>query len=111
MSPHILDPTEFFNLLSEAAGIKVFGPADRACVIVRSPATYDGGVGSIIIEWQGSPPRFSIYLGDGLVVAGKLVKGERGEKTISIIRRFLESHPENEDGSPVWIEKRLGKPL
>lgn len=111
MSPDILDPTEFFDLISEASGIKVFGPSNRACVIVRSPATYDGGVGSIIIEWQGSPPRCSIYLGDGLVVAGKLVKGERGEKAISIIRRFLEAHPANEDGAPVWIGKRYGEPL
>jgi hypothetical protein len=99
-------PKEFLKHFCLASGIKHFDPTDRACVIVRSPADY-GADGTVIIEFEGSPPRFPIYFGCGLFIDGKKANWDRArDQAIPILLRFLEAHPANDDGSPVWIGKR-----
>lgn len=107
MIHNIHKPKEFLKLFCKASGIKLFDPADRACVITRSPADY-GQDGTILIEWEGSPPRFPICFGSGmLIVDGKRIRWQRAENIIPLLRQFLEAHPANDNGSPVWIGLRL----
>lgn len=104
MSPPIHDPKDFFKLFCQATKMKVFDPTDRACVITRSPANY-GEVSTVIIEWEGSPPRFSIYylFGGMPIINGKRVSEKSFIEVVGIIDAFLDAHPANADGSPVWI--------
>jgi len=106
MNTPIYHPKVFLKHFCKEAGIALFDPTDRACVIARSQSEY-GRDGSVIIEWEGTPPRFRIYFGYGLIVEGKQIKEPRFEKAIPILRLFLDAHPANKDGSPVWIGMRL----
>jgi hypothetical protein len=106
MSSKIHSPEEFLQQFCKAACIPLFDPTDRACVIVRSPANY-GEDGTVIIEWEGSPPRFPIYFGYGVFVEGQKVDEANVENAVPIIRSFLNAHPANPDGTPVWIGTRF----
>ena len=108
MIPNISDPKIFIKFFCKEAGVKVFDPTDRACVITRSPAVY-GRSGSVIVEWEGSPPRFSIYRsGDGaLVIDGKLYRWQINKCPRSMLDAFVDANPPNEYGSPIWIGPRL----
>ena len=107
MTTPIHDPKDFFRLICKATKAATFDPADRACVITRSPANY-GRVSAVTIEWEGSPPHFSIYYpyGGMPVIHGKQVNVKCWIEAVSIINRFLDAHPAHEDGSPVWIGRR-----
>ncbi len=107
MNSPIHDPKEFFKLFCKAARVTFFDPTDRACVILRAPSIY-GRVGTVLIEWEGSPPRVSIYypLGGIPIVDGKQVKLRCWIEAVNIINRFLEAHPANSDETPVWIGTR-----
>lgn len=107
MSLPIRDPKEFFRLFCQATKMKVFDPTDRACVITRSPAYY-GKTNSVIIEWEGSPARLTIFYTYGgiPVVFGKQIKERYWLGAVGIIQRFLDAHLPHEDGSPVWVDTR-----
>lgn len=111
-------PPDFLEKLCAAIKEKypLNGMEDRHCIIVRCPSNY-GQVYSVIIEMQGSPPPFRIYVSGmdyanapvTLVVLGKAVRNpQRARQANDLIKRFLAAHPENSDGSPVWIEPRKG---
>lgn len=105
MNAPIHEPQEFITLFCKAAGIPPFDTAGRACAITRSPANY-GNESSVMIEFEGSPPRFCIYYGCGLIAEGKQIKRARAVEACRILDRFLASHPANEDETPVWIGAR-----
>jgi hypothetical protein len=108
MNAAIHDPKAFLKHFCRAAGSMLYDPTDRACVITRSPSNY-GREGTVIIEWEGSPPGFPIYFGECvLIVNNKLINRELSHEITPLIRRFLEAYPANEDGSPVWIGTRRG---
>lgn len=107
MNNPIRSPLDFLEQLRSAIKDKlpIASMEQRACVITRSPACY-GREGSVIIEWEGTPPRFTIcYLAGSIpVVEGGPIKWQQMVLVNSIIRRFLDAHPAKEDGTPVWIE-------
>lgn len=107
MNTPIHDPRVFIKLFCAATKIKVFDPTDRACAITRSNACY-GDVNSVIIEWEGSPARFTIFYTYGgiPVVFGKQVKDRYWMQAVGVIQSFLAAHPANEDGSSVWVGTR-----
>ncbi|MDO8699197.1 MAG: hypothetical protein Q7J75_02025 [Rhodoferax sp.] len=108
MNKPICYPLDFLMQFRAATQDKSFAPIpkERACVITRSPAKY-GHSDSTMIEWEGTPPKFSIYYGNGvLLVRGKLVKEAHFYEASSLIERFLKAHPANEDDTPVWIGTR-----
>jgi hypothetical protein len=110
MNAPIHDPTEFLKLFLAAIKEKsAYLAEDRACVITRCP-TANGGVGSTVVEWEGTPPHFSIYWPGGRlslpIFQGKAVKQQRMTQAITIIRRFLAAHPANADETPVWVGTR-----
>lgn len=106
-------PLEFLKLLRAAtkADKSLSSPDGRRCVIVRCPSQY-GQLGSVTIAWEGSPPKWTVIVnGMGyatpslLVVRDEQVKsGDQIDEAYSIIKRFLDAHPANQDGSPVWID-------
>jgi hypothetical protein len=105
MNKPINDSLEFQAQLRAAIKDKsIWVQEDRACIITRSPAYY-GHEGSVIIEWEGSPPRFPIYYQNGCIpiVKGKKIKWQQMDLANSIIKRFLDAHPANKDESPVWV--------
>ena len=111
----IRDPFDFLAQLR--AAIKEKHPLDtmemRRCVIVRCPSNY-GQVFSVMIEWEGSPPQWRIYISGMfysnapvvLVVGGRIIRDPGARLANELIKRFLAAHPANADGSPVWIEPR-----
>lgn len=106
MNNPIQDPMDFLAQLRTA--IKDNSPIvtmhERSCVITRSPAYY-GHEGSVLIEWEGSPPKFSICYSAGCIplVNRRPIKWQQMGLANSIIHRFLDAHPATEDGSPVWV--------
>jgi hypothetical protein len=109
MSTPINDAEEFLKRLCKVSGVQYFDNELRACVIVRSPANY-GREGSVIIEWEGSPPRYTIIYQVGIdpYIGWERVHWKRSIAANNEIRAFLEDHPANEDGSPVWVGTRHG---
>lgn len=105
MNTPIHDPQEFIKLFCKSAGMSPFDTAGRACAITRSPANY-GNHGSVMIEFEGSPPRCCIYYGCGLIAHSKPIKGPRAVEACRILDRFLASHPANANETPVWIGTR-----
>jgi len=85
----------------------------RRCVIVRSLSNY-GQVFSVMIEWEGSPPQWRIYISGMnyanapvvLVIGGKTIRDPSAKLANELIKRFLAAHPANANGSPVWVEPR-----
>lgn len=107
MNTPIKNPKKFITHLCKACGLEQYDQADRACVITRSPANY-GEQGSVIIEWEGSPPRFPIIFARGqLLVDGNRIIGPIQDAAESLVERFLKAHPANTDNSPVWIGPRF----
>jgi hypothetical protein len=109
MNTPIHDPLDFLAQLCPTINETFSRDIEkRACVITRSPAEY-GRESAVFIEWEGSPPRFSICYGcGGLIVKGRKIKGMSALEGGNIIRRFLAAHPANADGSPVWVGTRFG---
>lgn len=107
MNSLIHDPNEFLNLICKATGVRFIGPTDRACVITRSPANY-GRISTVTIEWEGSPPPLTIYhpFGGMPIVNSKQLSARCWVNAVTLINRFLDAHPANDDGSPVWIGTR-----
>lgn len=119
MNKPIIDPLDFIEQFR--AAIKINYPLDfieeLPCIIVRCPSNY-GAVFSVIIEWQGSPPLWRIYVSGMdyanapvvLVVWGKVIRDtKRANLANDLIKRFLAAHPANPDGSPVWIKSSRKK--
>lgn len=109
MSALINDPKEFLKLLCKVSGVQYFDIENRACVIVRSPANYDRE-GTVIIEWEGSPPRSTVIYQQGCApyIGWERVHWKRTIAANDEIRAFLEAHPANDDGTPVWVGTRHG---
>jgi len=107
MNSPIKNPKEFFEKFCKATGFVIFDPTDRACVITRSLAHYRY-TNSVMIEWEGSPPRFPIYYQKGCtpIVMGKPVKERHAKAAIQLLNRFLAAHPAGEEETTVWIGVR-----
>lgn len=115
MNKSIKDPLYFLEQLRAVLKDKCphEGMNKRRCVIVRCPSYY-GEVYSVIIEWEGSPPQWRIYVSGlnyanapvVLVVGGKTIRDPGAKLANELIKRFLAAHPANADGTPVWIEPR-----
>ena len=102
----IHEVAEFLRLFCKSAGMPLFNPKDRACVITRSHANY-GKAYSAMLEWEGSPPHFCLYYSCGVIVVdGRKIHWQRADKARAILNRFLAAYPANEDESPVWIGTR-----
>jgi hypothetical protein len=97
-----MDQQEFARLLCEVLGIRnVPDVSKRACYIVVVDAAY-GRPSSVVIEFQGTPARFPIYMGDvgyaaddrALLVNGKFYRpgARKSACACAIIDRFLRSH-------------------
>jgi hypothetical protein len=107
MNSTLNTPKNFVMSLCKSLRISNPNREDHACVINRSPSCY-GDEGGILIELEGSPPKISICWGYwGLIVNGKAIKCQHAENAVPIIRSFLNAHPANPDGTPVWIGTRF----
>ena len=92
--------------LCSECGVDFYDVGHRACTIVRSDATY-GGEGTVVVEFEGSPPRFPIILcNDWVYVYGKAIKESYHFTARILVMEFLHAHPANPDRSPVWIGTR-----
>lgn len=101
-----MSPIEFYKKLSAITKIDINPSLEgRKCVITHSPG-YWGSPYNCIIELEGSPPKNPVfcYRTTPVCIAGQPIHTNRREKAKLLVQSFLEAHPPNADGSPVWID-------